>query len=459
MKECRVLSATGMLGSGFPSASMKRALEMNPHFIGCDSGSSDFGPYALGSGRSPMPRDACKRDLRLMLRASRSAGIPVLVGSAGGAGGNPHLDWLREIVLEVAREDRLHFRLATIKAEQDPDQVARLLEGGRIRPLDPAPEVTAESVRRSTRIVAAMGAEPFQAALDRGADVVLAGRSTDAAIFSAIPLRHGFDPGLVWHAAKLLECGAAAVEHRLRPDCLMAFIREDHVEIRPPNPELRCTPLSVAAHTLYENGDPFHLYEPSGMLDTTHSTYEQAADGRSVRIAGTHFVQADEYTVKLEGAEFVGYQSMFFAGIRDSAILANLDVFLDSVRGRVAARIHEIYADTIKPERDYQFRVVVYGRDGVMGALEPKPRVDGHEVAVMLETTAATQELADTLLGLSEYIALHNPVEHWKGFTTNLAFSYCPTRISRGAAYRFSLNHLLALDDPLEVFDIRLADV
>ncbi len=459
MAEVRVLSATGMLGSGFPAESLERAVSWGPDFIGCDSGSSDFGPFPLASGQSPMPRDAWKRDIRLILHAGRTAGIPVLIGTTGGAGANAHLSWGREIVEEIAHEDGLRFRLATIESELEPDFVARCFEAGRVRPLDPAPETSPERISRAAHIVALMGVEPYQAALDGGADVVLAGRSTDTAIFSAIPLRRGCDPGLVWHAAKLLECGAAPVEHRLRPDCMMGYIRDDHVQLTPPNPALRCTPLSVAAHTLYENGDPFHLYEPSGMLDTTDATYEALDDERSVRIAGARFVPAATHTVKLEATELAGYQAFSVAGIRDAAVLDDLDGFLATCHGRIQARLCDLYGETVQLGRDCSFRYVVYGRNGVMGALEPERSVPGHEVGIVLEATAPTQHLADTLIGLAEYITMHNPVPQWKGFTTNLAFPYAPSHVSRGATYRFALNHVLELDDPLEVFPVEFMDL
>ena len=47
----------------------------------------------------------------------------------------------------------------------------------------------------------------------------------------------------------------------------------------------RCTPHSVSAHMLYENSDPFILYEPGGHLDVTAARY-LALDDRRVRVEG-----------------------------------------------------------------------------------------------------------------------------------------------------------------------------
>src|SRR3954451_10868307 len=117
--EVRVLSPTAILGYGFPEASFAAGLARDPHAIAVDAGSSDPGPYYLGAGVSFTDREAVKRDLKLILRAGCDRAIPVLIGSAGGAGAGPHLAWTREIVLEIAREEGLRFSLASIDAEID----------------------------------------------------------------------------------------------------------------------------------------------------------------------------------------------------------------------------------------------------------------------------------------------------------------------------------------------------
>ena len=94
----RILSPTAILGYGFPEASFAAGLALNPDVIAVDAGSTDPGPYYLGAGVSFTNRPAVKRDLRLILGAGRERGIPVLIGSAGGAGARPHLDWCVDII-------------------------------------------------------------------------------------------------------------------------------------------------------------------------------------------------------------------------------------------------------------------------------------------------------------------------------------------------------------------------
>ncbi len=266
-----------------------------------------------------------------MLRAGRAAGIPVIVGSAGTAGGDPHLAFTCEIVEEIAAEEDLRFRLALIHAELDRAFLKERLQRGRVHPLQPAPAFDEAVIDRAARFVGQMGAEPFMAALASGADVIVAGRSSDTSIYAAYPLLHGCATGPVWHAAKILECGAASVAQRLHPDPMMAWIPDADFVVEPPHPEMRCPPNSVVAHTLYENADPFRLIEPAGVLDTSAADYIALSD-RAVRVSGSRFIPSDRYTVRIEGAEYLGHRYVVIAGVRDPVVLRQFDRFLAGLR-------------------------------------------------------------------------------------------------------------------------------
>lgn len=454
MSEMRVLAPTGVLGSGFLETSFERALTSRPHFIGCDAGSTDPGPSHLGSGRPAFPRVAVKRDLRLMLLGARRLGIPLLIGSAGTAGADVHLEWAFDIAREISQEEGLAFKLALIHAEQSKDYLKQRLREGRIKPLDPAPDFDAAVIDRGEHFVGMMGAEPFLRALESGADVVIAGRSSDTAIFAGLPIRAGFPAGLAWHAAKILECGAAAVVNRQTPDCMMAFIRDDHFEVEAPDQELRCTPQSIAAHGLYENADPYLLRESSGTLDLTASTYH-AVDSRRVRVAGSRFVPADTYTVKLEGAEKVGYQSIVIGSVRDPFIIRQIDDWTTRLRTRIHARVKQIYGEALNPGQ-YHLNIRIYGKNGTMGALEPVKETASHELCLVIEATAPTQEIASALAGIVRHQALHLPIPEWSGLITALACPYNPAHLDRGAVYRFNVNHVVEPDDPYEMFPMEL---
>ena len=99
--------------------SLKAGLTRDPHLIGVDGGSTDPGPYYLGSGKPVNSRIAMKRDIGLMLSAAIAQRIPLVIGSCGGAGGEPHLQLVVDIVRELAREQGHRFKMAVIHAEQD----------------------------------------------------------------------------------------------------------------------------------------------------------------------------------------------------------------------------------------------------------------------------------------------------------------------------------------------------
>src|ERR1700720_595957 len=109
MEEIRFIAAIGAVGGGIHAESLDEAMAEKPHFIAADAGTTDAGPYSLGSGKSAFPREMIKQDLALMLRAGKRAGIPVLVGSAGTAGGDVHVNWALGIDPEVATEDGAVF--------------------------------------------------------------------------------------------------------------------------------------------------------------------------------------------------------------------------------------------------------------------------------------------------------------------------------------------------------------
>lgn len=457
--EIRCLSATGQLGSGFRESSLRAGLALDPHFVGCDAGSIDFGPYYLGSGERHFGDEAVRRDVHLILEAAFPARIPVVFGSAGTSGIDAQVHHLRTLVGSLARATDRRIRVAAVYCEPPRGVlVDRLrqgtlhaLDGGRPLPLD---ETTLE---RCSHIVAMAGVEPLIEALDAGADVVVAGRTSDAAIFAALPILRGASARLAWHAGKLLECGAACVVQRRYPDCLFAWIGSDSFTVVPPNPEFRCSPVSVAAHNLYESSSPYQIREPSGMLDTSACSYALALeDERAVTVTGSAFEPAREYSVKLEGAERAGYQSLFFGAIRDPVLVRELDPWLASLERRLRMRFEELAGDGRDGGWALHFRR--YGVDAAMGDCEPSA-VAHHEVGLVVEVTSDDPERAHALANVASHIALHHPTESWTGLITTMAVPYSPAVLDRGPVYRFALNHVVRPADPAELFSIEYEDI
>src|ERR1700761_2317553 len=125
--ELRIMAVAGNLGYGFPEASLRNGISRKPHLAGADNGSSDPGPYYLGSGQALIKREQLRRDLGLSLRAARDAGVPYVIGTAGTACGQPHLDEFLDVLDEVTRRDGLRYKLATIPAEIDKDVVKQAI--------------------------------------------------------------------------------------------------------------------------------------------------------------------------------------------------------------------------------------------------------------------------------------------------------------------------------------------
>lgn len=450
MKPIKVLSTTAILGYGFPLASFEAGMKMNPDCIAVDAGSTDPGPYYLGAGVSFTDYTAVKRDLAIMIQAGLKHKVPVLVGSAGGSGAKPHLDWQLKIVYEIAKEYDLHFKMAIIEADFDKDFVLKAFEEGKVKPLHPAPECTREDILESTHIVGQMGVEPFIKALNDGAEVIIAGRSYDPNMFAALPIIRGFDKGLALHMGKILECAAIASSPGSGSDCMMGTITEDSFILQTLNPARKCTVLSVSAHTLYEKTNPYILPGPGGTIDLHNTTFTQLDEER-VEVKGSKFIPSDPYYIKLEAAKCVGYRTVSIAGVRDPIFIKETDAILEGVTKRVK--------DNFKNLDNYHLNFKIYGKDGVMGDLEPIKEIRSHELCIVIDAVAQSQDVANTVCSFARSTMLHYGYEGRIATAGNLAFPYSPSDFKVGAVYNFSLYHLIEVSDPIGIFKQTLVNV
>jgi hypothetical protein len=445
MKPIRMMAATGMLGYGYAEESMKRALEMDLDLIASDAGSMDPGPYYLGAGQAFVSRAAAKRDLSLMLEGGAAKGVPVFIGSAGGGGGDPHVDWLMDVVREIAREKGLHPKVSVIRSEQTKDALKAKAKAGKISPLGPIGELTEEEIERSHRVVAMMGPEPFQQALEDGADVVIAGRASDAAIYAAIPLMRGAEPGLAWHLGKIIECGAQVAEPRLGGDSVIGTIYDDYFTVEPGHPDKRVTRTRVAAHTLYENPSPYHLKEPTGLVDTSHADFTQL-DDRTVKVTGSRFEPANRYTVKLEGVRALGYRTVSMAGTRDPILIGQIDSYIAHCKERAAIEVSQL---GFSPEQ-YQINVHVYGKNATMGPIEPVKETLSHELGLLVDVIGVTEDISKAVCAKIRYLLLHGDFQGRMCISGNMAIPFSPSDMPVGEVYEFNVWHVMECDHPLE---------
>jgi hypothetical protein len=91
----------------------------------------------------------------------------------------------------------------------------------------------------------------------------------------------GFPVGPAQHMAKIIECASLCCVPGGR-DSILATLDHDGFVIESMAPQRRATPVSVAAHSLYEQADPFTVQEPEGRLDLAHAlrSHRRAAHAR-----------------------------------------------------------------------------------------------------------------------------------------------------------------------------------
>jgi len=437
-----VIVPVGALGTGVRASNLKAGLALGADAIACDAGSTDSGPAYLATAKPKYSRDAVKADLRLLMLAQAKARIPLLIGSCGTSGADAALDWTRDIAIEIAREEGLSPRIALIYSEQQPADMAAAAAAGSIAPLTPMTSADPALFEACDHIVALMGPEPYIAAIEAGADIVLGGRTTDTAVLAAVPLMKGAGAGAAWHAAKIAECGGLCTRNP-REGGVLIRVGTDAFEIEPLDAANACDPYSVSSHMLYENSDPFHLVEPGGILDVAQSRYE-AVDERVVRVHGSRF-DPRPYTMKLEGAAGGPFQTIMLVGIQDPKVLAEINRFLAQMREVMVARIHAVLGDGIG---EFDISLRAYGWNAVSGTPVAPSAAPPREIGLLFVATARSQEAATLIAKTCNPIFFHMPLDREMELPS-YGFPFSPAEIERGRVFEFKLNHVIRVDDPM----------
>jgi hypothetical protein len=237
---------------------------------------------------------------------------------------------------------------------------------------------------------------------------------------------------------------------------MIATMRERSFDLTPLSPAQRCTPLSVAAHTLYEKTRPDRLPGPGGVLVLDNATYEQITP-KTCRISGAEF-QPTPYQIKLEGVSHLGFRCIFVGGIRDPVLIGQIDNFLERVRK---------YTQGLFPELDKsdscRLLYHVYGKNGVMGPIEPRKddAIASHEIAILGEVVAPTAEMAHTIANNARASILHFAYPGQLATTGNFASPLSPHEQDAGAVFKFSVYHLVDLEpgEETSLFGMKLHNV
>jgi hypothetical protein len=424
-------------------------LEAEPDMIAGDSGSCDCGPVPLGSDTSVSPLAWQRHDIEAMLAGARRLSVPVLIGSAGDTGTNSRVDRYIDIVQDLAREHHMpRFKLGYFYSEQTRDTIrARMRAGDVVRGLDGRPDLTGAELDATDRIVAVAGVHPFIKLLDMGADVIIGGRSSDCAIFAAPAIRAGYPQALAYFYGKVMECASFCAEPYGAKESIIGEITMEDVKVTAMLPEQRCTIASVAGHSMYERSNPYYEYFLGGHIDMSECVYEQF-DERTTRVTGPRFVPADELRVKLEGAGKVGERYVGMVGIRDAYTISRID----EVIGWAKAQVRERFGDS-----GYQLSYTVYGRDGILGEMEPMRDKPAHEVCVVVQGVAPTKEIAEEVCMIGTRQMFYARLPNVKGTAGGVAFMLDEV-MPASAAYRWTMNHTMRVNDPLEQFPIHMIE-
>lgn len=441
----KIIVPTGSLGAGALDDEVRYGIAQGAHAIATDAGSTDSGAAYLALGISKNNKGSVKRDLTILMKAGAEAGIPVIIGTAGQAGGDMNLDWTRDIAVEIARELGISPRIALLYSEQQKADLRARNAAGRITPLAPLGPLDDSTIEACDHVVAAMGPEPYMAALRDGADIILGGRTTDTAVLACFALLHGAPAGPAWHAGKVAECGAQCTVFRDRGSGVLISIDQDGFEVEPLSLDNRCDPHSVSAHMLYENSDPFRLTEPGGVLDVTDAVYA-SVDDRTVRVTGSVW-EPRPYTMKLEGAGSSRFQTIMLVGIQDPDVMARVDEFHDKM---LAALYHRVHSTIGEAAGDFHISLRMYGWNGVSGDRPPEGTPAPRELGVLFVATAETQEMASQIAKACNPYFFHFPLSMDKELPS-YGFAFTPADIDRGPVYEFKLNHVVHVDDPMEL--------
>jgi hypothetical protein len=450
MQSLKIICPNGHLGfAPLRTESFHIGVEAHPDYIAADSGSDDVGPVPLGSDTSTSPESWQRHDLEEMLLASRRLGVPMIIGSAGDTGANSRVDLYVGIIQDLAKKHGLKkFKLGYFYSEVDKGWLkTEMRKGNTVQGLDGYADLTESELDATDRIVAMAGVHPFIELLRQGADVIIGGRSSDAAVFAAPALHHGFAADHAYYLGKVLECASFCAEPYGGKETVLGEISHNDVQVTAMHPQQRCTIASVSGHAMYERSNPYEEFFAGGQLDMTHCHYEQLNE-RTARITGSRFIPSEKVRVKLEGAGKVGERFVGICGIRDPYTIAHVDEVIGWAKTQVRAR----FGDT-----GYELFYNVYGRDGVMGDLEPLRHQPGHELCVMVQGVAPTTEMAEelTMIGLRQMFYARLP--DVKGPAGSVSFPLDEV-LHASAAYRWTLNHTVEVQDPMQLFPTHIVD-
>ena len=137
----------------------------------------------------------------------------------------------------------------------------------------------------------------------------------------------------------------------------------------------------------------------------------------------------------------------------DPRLISKINYIEEKVKKEV-----EFLSDSFVDKKDYQLRFINYGLNSVSLSNQIKPN-DPKEVGLVIEAIAPNQEIANTILSLARSSYLHCDFEGRIATAGNLAFPFSPSDFQGGPVYKFSVYHLMEVDDIDNIFDVTVSSV
>ena len=133
---------------------------------------------------------------------------------------------------------------------------------------------------------------------------------------------------------------------------------------------------------------------------------------------------------------------LLIAGIRDPRLLERLDEYLDAYRAAIARAARSLGIDA----EDYSLSFRCYGRDAVMGSLDPLRDRMGHEIGLLVDLVGKSQAVANALASRLGPTGSRLDIHGRLGGGGNFAYPFSPSVIDMGAVYEWSLWHIMDID-------------
>jgi hypothetical protein len=98
---------------------------------------------------------------------------------------------------------------------------------------------------------------------------------------------------------------------------------------------------------------------------------------------------------------------------------------------------------------DFDLNFHIYGKNGVMGKLEPSTNHTPTELAICCQARAETQSKATHIVNMARTYCMHGPYPNQKATAGNFAMLFAPMDIPLGRVTAFNVYHLMSISDPL----------